>query len=181
MGSGGTGYTWWWLLSHWNAARHGWRSGHQGGCGFHRSWLGRQPVLARVPMAPPPGGIRDHGPAGLSQLRAPVSIPKPLATASSFIALWVVPSRQGGGWGGPLLTIGPAVPCHTPAPSTQARLASSHSPLPQASSAVHPTPKPCCPFLARHIILGELRGQKAWGSTSRSCSGPDVPGRLLQH
>lgn len=119
------------------------------------------------------------GLAGLSQLQAPVSIPNPLATASSFIALWVVPSRQGV-WGSSL-TIGPAVLHHTPAPSTQARLATSHSPLPQASSAVHPTLKPCRPLLARPIILGEPRGQEAWGSTSRSCSGPDVTGRLLQH
>lgn len=158
VGPGGAGYVRWWLLSHWNRASRGWRSGHQGGCGFHRSWLGSQPVLARVPMAPPPGGMRDHD-SGLSQLQAPVSSPSPLATASSLTALWVVPS--GGGGGGCSLTIGPAVLHPTPAPSARARLAASHSPLPQATSAVHPTPQPCRPFLARPIILGERRGQKA--------------------
>lgn len=140
VGSGGAGYTRWWLLC---VATVSLESSQTRMEKWPPGWVWLSQKLARQAAS---AGTCTHGSpsrwhkrprlAGLSQLQAPVSIPNPLATASSFIALWVVPS--GRGWGS--LTIRPAVLHHTPAPSTQARLAPSHSPLPRASSAVHPTP-----------------------------------------
>lgn len=86
----------------WNPARRGWRSGHQGGCGFDRTSLGSQPARAGTCAHGSPSRWhkrpRLEGP---SEFGAPVPLANPLATASPFIALWVVLSRQlvGGGCG----------------------------------------------------------------------------------
>lgn len=97
VGSRGAGYTWWWLLC---VAPVLLESSQTRMEKWPPGWVWLSQKLARQAAS---AGTCTHGSpsrwhkrprlVGLSQLQAPVSIPKPLATASSFIALWVVPSR----------------------------------------------------------------------------------------